>query len=62
VFWLDANALFFGARELRARAPELLRVIAAVGEVDAAVSVASYRAGTPQRASVHGTNLYRPSG
>lgn len=47
VFWLDANALFFGARELRARAPELLRVIVAVGEVDAAVSVASYRAGTP---------------
>ena len=46
VFWLDANALFFGARELRARAPELLRVIAAVGEVDAAVSVASYRATT----------------
>jgi DNA mismatch repair ATPase MutS len=46
VFWLDANALFFGARELRARAPELLRVIAGVGEIDAAVSVASYRAGT----------------
>jgi DNA mismatch repair ATPase MutS len=47
LFWLDASALFFGARELQARAPELLRVIAAVGEVDAAVSVASYRAGTP---------------
>ena len=30
VFWLDANALFFGARELRLRGPkELLRVIAA---------------------------------
>jgi hypothetical protein len=47
VFCLDASALFFGARELRAGAPELLRVVAAVGEVDAAVSVASYRAGTP---------------
>ena len=47
VFWLDANALFFGARELTERAPELLRVIAGVGEVDAAISVASYRAGTP---------------
>jgi hypothetical protein len=47
VFWLDANALFFGSRELRARAPELLRAIAAVGDVDAAISVASYRAGTP---------------
>ena len=46
VFWLDANALFFGARELRRRAPELLRVIAGVGEVDAALSVASYRSGT----------------
>jgi DNA mismatch repair ATPase MutS len=47
VFWLDANALFFGARELTERAPELLRVIAGVGEIDAAISVASYRAGTP---------------
>jgi len=46
VLWLDGNALFFGARELRARSSELLRVIAAVGEIDAAVSVASYRAGT----------------
>jgi hypothetical protein len=42
---LDANALFFGARELKARAPDLLRVIGAVGDVDAALSVASYRAG-----------------
>jgi hypothetical protein len=47
VFWLDASALFFGASELTERAPELLRVIAGVGEVDAAISVASYRAGTP---------------
>lgn len=47
VFWLDANALFFGARELHRRGPELLRVIGAVGEVDAAISIASYRAGTP---------------
>ena len=46
VLWLDGNALFFGARELRARSGELLRVIAAVGEIDAAVSIASYRAGT----------------
>jgi DNA mismatch repair ATPase MutS len=45
LFCLDANALFFGARELAARGPELLRVIHAVGEVDAAQSVASYRAG-----------------
>jgi len=46
VLWLDGIALFFGARELRARSSELLRVIAAVGEIDAALSVASYRAGT----------------
>jgi hypothetical protein len=45
LFCLDANALFFGARELAARGPELLRVVNAVGEVDAAISVASYRAG-----------------
>jgi hypothetical protein len=47
LFFLDASVLFFGARELRARSPELLGTIAAVGEIDAAVSIASYRAGTP---------------
>jgi len=46
LFCLDANALFFGARELAARGPELLRLVKAVGEVDAALSVASYRSGT----------------
>jgi DNA mismatch repair ATPase MutS len=46
LFFLDANALFFGARELRAHADDLRRVIVAVGEVDTALSVASYRAGT----------------
>jgi hypothetical protein len=46
LFFLDANALFFGARELRRRGPELLRVLAAVGDIDAAVSVASYRSST----------------
>lgn len=45
VFLLDANGVFFGARTLRAHGPALLRVLAAVGEVDAAISVASYRAG-----------------
>jgi len=47
LFCLDANALYFGERELRARRAELLRVIAAVGEIDAATSVASFRHGTP---------------
>jgi hypothetical protein len=42
---LDANALYFGARELRACGPSLLGVITAVGDIDAALSVASFRAG-----------------
>jgi hypothetical protein len=40
---LDGNALLFGALELRGRAPALERVITAVGEVDAAIAIASYR-------------------
>jgi hypothetical protein len=47
LLWLDANMVFFGARELSARGPALRRVFAAVGEIDAAISVASFRAGTP---------------
>jgi hypothetical protein len=46
-FLLDANGVYFGARDLRAHAPAVLRVISAMGEVDAAVSVSSYRAGRP---------------
>lgn len=42
---LDANGVYFGAGEIRTRAPAFLRVMAAVGEVDAAISVASVRAG-----------------
>lgn len=42
---LDANGVYFGARDLRAHHGGLLRVIAAMGEVDAAVSTASFRAG-----------------
>ena len=45
-FLLDGNSVFFGARLLRARAPSLLRIVAAMGELDAAISVASFRAGT----------------
>ncbi len=45
LFFLDANGVYFGARDLRAEGPALLRVVAAMGEVDAAISVASYRAG-----------------
>src|SRR6185436_9132808 len=46
-FLVDLNALYFGARELKARGPVLVRVIAAVGQVDAAISLASFRTGTP---------------
>ncbi len=47
VFLLDANGVYFGARELRTNGPALLRVIQAAGDVDAAISVASWRAGLP---------------
>lgn len=43
-FLLDATTMFFGARELRAHGVALLRVIGAVGDVDAAMSVAALRA------------------
>ena len=45
LFLLDANG-YFSDRELRAHGDALLRVVAAVGEVDAAVSMASVRAGS----------------
>src|SRR5205823_4535044 len=40
---MDLNALYFASRELRSRAPHLLRTIEAVGEIDAAIAVASFR-------------------
>jgi hypothetical protein len=45
---MDVNALFFAGRELQARGPQLLRVIATVGEIDAAIAVASWRTGEPR--------------
>ena len=39
------NGVYFGARDLRVHHAALLRVIAAMGEVDAAISTASFRAG-----------------
>jgi hypothetical protein len=44
-FLLDANGVYFGARDLRVHHRALLRVIAAMGEVDAAISTASFRTG-----------------
>ena len=43
---LDVCALYVASREIQANGPALLRTIATVGTVDAAISVASYRAGT----------------
>jgi hypothetical protein len=40
---MDVNALYFASRELRSRAPQLLRLVEAVGECDAAIAVASFR-------------------
>ena len=42
---LDGNGVYFGARSLRAHHAAFLRVVAATGEVDAAISTASFRAG-----------------
>lgn len=58
VFLLDANGVYFGARTLHANSASLLRVLAAVADVDAAISVASYRAGL----SAWTRPEFRPSG
>ncbi len=42
---LTATGLYFGASDLRTRGPALLRLMVALGDIDAAVSVASLRAG-----------------
>lgn len=43
---LDATGLYFAVRDLKSHGAALLRVTAAVGEMDAAISVASYRDGS----------------
>jgi hypothetical protein len=45
---MDVNALYFASRELQSKAAHLRRVIEAVGEIDAAIAVASFRAGVEQ--------------
>jgi hypothetical protein len=47
-FLLDANAFFFGARSVRSQAVALRGVLAATGTVDAALAIASFRAGYSQ--------------
>lgn len=43
---LDANAVYFSGRQLQSHWRELLRVIESVGEIDAAIAVASFRENT----------------
>lgn len=45
LFLLDLVLLFLASREIGAHGPALVRTVASVGTVDAAVSVASYRVG-----------------
>jgi len=45
---LDGTGVYFGVRDLARRGNALVRVAAAVGDVDAAISVASFRASTEQ--------------
>ena len=45
LFLLDANGVYFGAKDLRRDGASLVRLISEMGEIDAAISVASYRAG-----------------
>ena len=45
LFLLDLCLLVFASREIQAHGPALLRTVASVGTVDAAISVASYRVG-----------------
>ena len=42
---LDGTGVYFGTRDLSRASGSLVRIVAATGEVDAATSVASYRAG-----------------
>ena len=46
LFLLDANALFFGARELRQSAAALIATIDVIGDVDTALAVGAFRAAT----------------
>ena len=45
LFLLDLVLLFLASREIEAHGPALLRTVASVGTVEAAISVASYRVG-----------------
>ena len=46
-FLLDATGVYFGVRDLSRHGRALIRATAAAGDVDAAISIASFRAGRP---------------
>jgi len=46
VFLLDGNAVWLGATQVRAQGAVLLRLMATIGDIDAAIAVASCRDGT----------------
>jgi hypothetical protein len=63
-FLLDATGAYLGSESLRAHTPALLRVMEAAGEIDAALSVASLRAGRrdwtkPRFAAPGATAIFR---
>jgi len=45
---MDVNALYFASRELRSRGLHLVQLIEAVGDIDAAIAVASFRDSTTE--------------
>lgn len=45
LFLMDANALYFASWDLEKHGARLVRVVQTVGEIDAAIAVASWRAG-----------------
>jgi len=47
LFLLDASGVYFGAKDLRAQWPALLRVIEAIGDIDCAAAVSDYRERQP---------------
>ncbi|MGI9628751.1 MAG: hypothetical protein ACR2QM_18090, partial [Longimicrobiales bacterium] len=60
VFLFDANATFFAIRTLRKSGSSLMRIIELLGEVDAAISTASLRAGSEEWSVPEFTPAGRP--
>lgn len=58
---LDANGVYFGARALREHRAGLLRLVMAIGEVDAAISVASFRTGRTDWTRPHFRPAWTPA-